>query len=151
MFPNLYYDHTYGAPIGDLPPLTYTFIPENLKSAKIDPLYMDNFLASEIATGRIDGPYTITQAHIIFNGHFRTAPLGLVEKPGSDALRMIRHHSKEDGLGQSTNSWIDASINATKYYSASDTADFVSTRHSLYYPLSPQFQKPARSLTWRHS
>jgi len=140
-FPNLFYDLTDGAPIGDLPPLTFTFIPENLKSAKIDPMYMDNFLVKEIATGSVNGPFTISQVHSIFNSHFHTAPLSLIEKPGSNALQMIRHHSKEDHHGHSTNGWINVSINATKYYSASDTADFVSTPTSLYFLLStPNFK-----------
>jgi len=87
---------------------------------------MDHFLASEIATGHIDGPFSISQAHTIFKGHFHTAPLGLVEKPGSDMLCMIHHHSKDDPFGHSTNGWLDASINAMKYYSAADAAEFVS-------------------------
>ena len=54
-FPNLIFDIINGAPISNPPPLTYTFIPNNLKSAKIDPAYMDNFLAAEVASGCIDG------------------------------------------------------------------------------------------------
>jgi len=135
-FPNLVHDLTFGAPNGDLPPLTYTFIPNNLKSAEIDPSYMDNFLASEVATGHIDGPFTKDQAHAIFNGHFRTAPLGLIKNPGSDALWMICHHSKIDDQGHSTNSWIDSSINTTKYYLAADAADFVSiSSYHLFIPV----------------
>jgi len=80
---------------------------------EIDPIYMDNFLVAEVTTGRMDGPFTVTQAHAIFGGHFRTAPLGLVEKPGSTSLRLIRHLSKLDHLGGSTNGWIDLSVNAT--------------------------------------
>jgi len=87
---------------------------------------MDNFLAAEVTTGCMDGPFTVAQAHAIFGGHFRTAPLGLVEKPGSTSLRLIRHLSKLDHLGGSTNGWIDLSVNATKYFSAADAADFVS-------------------------
>jgi len=87
---------------------------------------MDKFLKDEVAASRIDGPFSIQDAHIIFDGHFRTAPLGFVEKPGSTALRLIRHHSKEDDMGFSTNGWLDPSIDATKFYTASDAADFVS-------------------------
>jgi len=47
---------------------------------------MDDFLESEVATRQIDGPFTVTQAHDIFSGHFCTAPLGLVKQPGSTAL-----------------------------------------------------------------
>ena len=98
---------------------------------------MDDFLATEVAMGRIDGPFTISQAHAIFGGHFHTTVLSLVKKLGSTALQLIRHHSKEDHLGESTNGWIDSAINATKYFSAADTADFVSIFLYFYYPPHP--------------
>ena len=70
--------------------------------------------------------------------------LGLVEKPGSSSLWMIHHHSKEDSFGQSTNGWIDTSLNATKYYSATNAADIVSTIITIsqffpIYHLSPLY------------
>src|SRR5882724_10368840 len=92
-FPNLIFDLTYGAPISNHPPLTHIFIPNNLKSAELHPLQMDGFLASEVAMGQIDGPFTIDQAHANFSGHCYTAPLGLVEEPGPTTLQMIHHHS----------------------------------------------------------
>ena len=85
-FPNLIFDLTYGAPIGNPPPLMHTFIPDNLNSTELVLLYMDNFLASEVTAGQINSPFTVAQAHDIFGGHFYTALLGLVEKPGSTAL-----------------------------------------------------------------
>jgi len=88
-FPNLLSDLTYGAPISDPPILAHTFIPNNLKSAELDPAYMDEFLASEVATGCIDSLFMGAQAHDIFSGHFHTAPLGLVKNPGSTGLQMI--------------------------------------------------------------
>jgi len=109
-FLNLIFDLTYGAPIGNPPPRIHTFSPNNLRSAELDPLYMDEFLASKVAMGQIDGPFTVTQAHVVFGGHFRTAPLG-----------------KEDPFGQSTNGWVNSSLNATKYYSVTDAVDFVSS------------------------
>jgi len=87
LFPTLVHNLTHGAPIGNLPPLTYTFIPDNLTLADIDPDYMDSFLADEIISGCMDGPYSVKSAQTIFNGHFRTAPLGFIEKPSSSALR----------------------------------------------------------------
>src|SRR5882724_13572428 len=85
-FPHLVHDIIYGSPIANLPPLTYTFIPANLKSADIDPIYMDNFIKEEVAAGRFDGPFSVQEARIVFGRHFHTAPLGFVEKPGSSAL-----------------------------------------------------------------
>jgi len=119
-FPHLVHDICYGSPIGNPPPLTYTFIPDNLKTTLLDPGYMDNLLSEELATGHMDGPFTINEAHTIFAGHFRMAPLSFVEKPGSSALRLIRHHSKLDHMSTSTNNWLDLSTGPTKFYSASD-------------------------------
>src|SRR5882724_2634469 len=85
---------THGAPIGNPPPLSHIFIPNNLKSAEIDPMYMDNFLVAEVTTGRMEGPFTVAQVHAIFGSHFCTAPLCLVEKLGSTALCLICHLSK---------------------------------------------------------
>jgi len=131
-FPCLIFDLTYGAHIGNPPPLTHTFIPLNLKSTEINPLYMDAFMATEVASCQMDSPFMVPQAHSIFGSHFHTAPLGLVEKLGSSALCLIFHHSKEDHLSESTNGWIDTNINAMKYFSAADTADFVSLIFVLY-------------------
>jgi len=71
-FPNLVHNITYGTPIGNPPLLTHMFIPNNLSSADIDPAYMDSFIQEELDVGHFDCPFTIQQAHIIFNGHFHT-------------------------------------------------------------------------------
>ena len=135
-FPHLVHDIIYGSPISNPPPLTYTFIPANLKSADIDPIYMDNFIKEEVAAGRFDGPFSVQEARIVFGGHFRTAPLGFIEKPGSSTLRFIYHHLKEDSFSHSTNSWLDPSIGSTKFYLAADAADFVSSGSQVSFVLS---------------
>ena len=128
-FPNLVHDMTYRAPIGNPPPLTHTFIPHNLKSADIDPSYMDNFIQEELTAGHFDGPFSVEEAHEIFGGHFCMAPLGFVEKPGLSLLRLFHHHSKENKFGHSTNEWLDPSLDATRFYTAADAADLVSNVH----------------------
>ena len=102
---------------------------------------MDSFLADEVASGHMDGPYSIETVHHIFNGHFRTAPLGFVEKLGSSALHLICHHSKEDHLGSSTNGWIHTSPGATKFYSAVHAAKFVSFATLIKFTSSPPTSK----------
>jgi len=128
-FPNLVHDMTYRAPIGNPPPLTHTFIPHNLKSADIDPSYMDNFIQEELTAGHFDGPFSVEEAHEIFGGHFCMAPLGFVEKPGLSLLRLFHHHSKENKFGHSTNEWLYPSLDATRFYTAADAADLVSNVH----------------------
>ena len=56
----------------------------------------------------------------------------LVEKPGSTALRMICHFSKEDHLGQSMNSWLDSDDFLVFWFTASQTADFVSLSFIIF-------------------
>jgi len=85
-YPNLVHDLSFGSSIGNPPPINFTFIPDNLPSAKIQPDYITNLINEEVASGRMDGPFTIEEAHSIYGGHFWMCPLGLVEKPGSTDL-----------------------------------------------------------------
>ena len=129
-FPLLVHHLTYGSPIGNPPPLISMFIPKNLPSATLLPEVISNEIAAKLSTGRISGPFTPEEAHFIFDGHFHTSPLGLVEKvlelPGDEKWRMICHLSKTDTEGTSTNGWLSSDDFPTRYYSASMTADFVS-------------------------
>jgi len=76
---------------------------------------MDSFLAEEVTSSHMDGPFTVNYSHQIFNGHLQMAPLSFVEKPGSTALHLIHHHLKDDHLGMSTNGFIDMSFGVTKF------------------------------------
>jgi len=147
-YPNLVHDLSFGSPIGNPPPIEHTFIPDNLPSAKIQPEYITNLINEEVAAGHMDGPFTTAEAHSIYGGHFRTCPLGLVEKPGSSALRMIRHFSKEDQFGQSTNGWVDSDNFPTRWFTAAETANFVSVV-LRFISLSNTFFAPHAFLT-RH-
>jgi len=148
-FPNLVHDITYGTPIGNPPLLMHTFIPDNLKSANINPTYMDTFIQEELDAGHFNSLFTIQEAHLIFGGHFCTAPLSFVEKPSSIVLRLICHHSKEDGFSQSTNGWLDPPVDATRFYMATNAADFVSlTFWPLFFPSTSCVSKLACSLSW---
>jgi hypothetical protein len=65
---------------------------------------VDAHILDELKAGQMSGPYTIEQAHVLFRGHFRTAPLGFIERPpGCRKWRMIRNLSARDHLGVSTN------------------------------------------------
>jgi len=81
-FPNIIHDLTHDTPIGNLPLLTYTFLPNNLTSVDIDPDYMDSFL---VDLGCMNGLFSIPLAHLIF----RTTPLGFLEKPRLSMLCLI--------------------------------------------------------------
>ena len=126
-YPNLIHDLSFGSPIGNPPPIKYTFIPDNLPSAKIQPKYITNLINEEVAAGCMDGSFTTAEAHSIYGGQFQTCPLGLVEKPGSMSLRMIHHFSKKDQFSQSTNGWVDSDDFPTHWFMAAETADFIAT------------------------
>ena len=77
---------------------------------------------------RISGPLTIAEAVSIVGGPFRCSPVGLVEKvPGDGIWRMIRHLSKCNSNGDSTNGWINLDKFPTTYFAASWVTQFVSS------------------------
>src|SRR6266481_2829719 len=126
-FPKLVHGITYGSPIGNPPPLLHMFIPKNLASADFLPNIIDQELLDETAAGCMSGPFTVSEASCIFCGHFHTAPVGLIEKvPGDGNWRMIRHLSKTDHLGFSTNDSLDSDDFPTSYFSATIVVDWVS-------------------------
>ena len=82
----------------------------------------------------MSGPYTINQAHTIFRSHFCTSPVGLVEKHPRDGVwRMIRHLSKQDDEGCSTNGCVDSNDFPTFYYPAATVVAYVSYLSTLSY------------------
>ena len=90
------------------------------------PDIIENKLLNETSSGRMSGPFSVEEAHVIFNGHFRTSPVGLVEKvPGDGNWRMIRHLSKTDHLGFSTNDALDSHDFPTLFFSAAHVAELV--------------------------
>ena len=84
----------------------------------------------------MSGPFTVEEATKIFGGHFRTSPVGLVEKyPGDGKWRMIWHLSKRDEHGHSTNDWVDSADFPTTYYSATTVASYVSPSIPSFLPV----------------
>jgi len=69
----------------------------------------------------------VTQATCIFDGFFRSSPVGLVEKvPGEGMWRIFRHTFKNNDIGQSTSSWIDSDKFPTTHFTTSWVAHFMS-------------------------
>nr|GAT50782.1 reverse transcriptase [Mycena chlorophos] len=127
-YPNLIHDISFGAPIGNPPRPNFTFIPDNLKTTELNPSFIDDYISSEVRAGRMSGPYTREEAFALFGGHFRTSPLGLVEKePGGGKWRMIQNHSAPDDNGASTNSWLDPKDIMIRWYSAASMADTIAS------------------------
>ena len=108
-YPSLVHDIKYGSPIGVPTPLLHTTIMPNLISAKLQPNIVSDYIAEEVVLGHMAGPFTWEETHLVCRGHFRTVPVGLVEKDLARAtFRMIQHFLKEDEFGVSVNSQIDS-------------------------------------------
>ncbi|SJL16689.1 uncharacterized protein ARMOST_20218 [Armillaria ostoyae] len=120
-YPNLVHDILYGAPIGFPPPLMQNFIPRNSSSAMENEAVIDQYLQEEIAAGRMYGGLSIEDAEIFFGGHFRTAPLAVIDE--GSKFHVVHNLSAKDGNGDSTNLWLNAKDNPTKWYTASMFAD----------------------------
>jgi len=78
-FPNLMHDISHSSPIGNPPPLSSIFLPNNLSSATLHPEIIDQELCSEVLSGCMSGPFSVLQAFTIFGGFFCSSPVGLVE------------------------------------------------------------------------
>ena len=129
-YPNLIHNYSFGSPIGNPPPINFTFILKNLPSADIQPEYIMNIINEEIMSGHMDGPFTIEEARTIYGGHFWTCYLGLVEELGLTVLQMICHFSNEDQFGHPKNSCVDSDNFPTCQFTAVKTAYFVSVPSS---------------------
>jgi hypothetical protein len=126
-YPNLVHDIIFGSPIGNPPPLMYTFVPNNMSSADEHADMVDKHFAEEFAAHRLSGPYTMAEATILFHGHFHTAPIGYIEKPPScGKCHMICNLSAKDPCGVATNDWLDTSENLIMWHSCSTFADMAS-------------------------
>jgi hypothetical protein len=127
-YPNIVTDIKQGSPIGNPPQLTHSFIPPNMKSALQHPQIVDEHIAEEVQAGRMSGPFTLNETHIIFKGHFRTSPLGLTEKePGDGKFRLIRNLSKRDADGVSVNDMLNSDDFPTRWGSAWVVEQYVSS------------------------
>jgi hypothetical protein len=108
------------------PALTNTFIPHNMPSANEQSERVDAHFLEELAAARMSGPYTVDEAHLLFHGHFRTAPIGFIERPpGCGKWRMVQNLSARDHLGVSTNDWLDAKEHPTRWHTCAMFADMV--------------------------
>ncbi|KAF8527253.1 hypothetical protein JB92DRAFT_2699094, partial [Gautieria morchelliformis] len=112
-----------------------TSIPPNMKSALDQPSIIDEHLQEEIEADCMSGPFTIDEAHTIFDGHFCTSPLGLIEKePGSGKWRLICNTSCRDSHNISMNNMLNSDDFPTRWGLAWLVVQYVSKTSSPSTP-----------------
>jgi len=115
-YPLLVQDITYGSPIGVPMQLSHTTVMPNLHSAELRQDLVSDYIAKEVSFVQMAGPFTLEETHLVFEGHFRTVPVGLMEKdPSKCTFHMIQHFSKEHALGVSVNSQLDSDNFPTRW------------------------------------
>ncbi|KAG9080011.1 hypothetical protein FRC06_007184, partial [Ceratobasidium sp. 370] len=102
-----------GFNIGAAGPATETYVPENHKSAWDCPSVIQNHIDTEVAAGRYTGPFNQSTLHSLI-GPFRTAPLGVTEKPSAPSkFRVIQDFSYPRDTNPSAS--LNAQIDTTRY------------------------------------
>jgi hypothetical protein len=119
-----------GFPIGDMPPLSSTHIIDNHSLLFHHDTLVDDYLSDEVASGRLDGPFTKEDVTRILRGLFHSLPLIVVIQPQApgepDKIRICRHLSKSKDSILSVNSFIRATFFPTRFDTAARVAELVS-------------------------
>ncbi|KAF7303601.1 Reverse transcriptase/ribonuclease H [Mycena indigotica] len=120
-----------GFPMGDFPVLNRTVIIPNHPSTLAHSSFVNDYLAEEVAAGRMSGPFSQSKTETILQGFFQCSPIIIAVQPQGpgepDKLRLCRHLSKGAPTHPSTNHFIDKDKFPTKFGTASDVAEIIST------------------------
>lgn len=89
--------------------LSKSYTPENHASALSNPAVIEAHIQKEVSEGRYSGPFSASKLESLI-GYFRTSPLGIVPKPGSDEFRIVQDLSypRDDPQQPSVNSEINS-------------------------------------------
>ncbi|CDO75102.1 hypothetical protein BN946_scf185010.g27 [Trametes cinnabarina] len=116
----------FGFPIGNMPPLTRTFTPDNHKGGIQHMDFIKSYVNEQVALNHMSGPYSCEKVKQLLGSHFRTSPLSVVEKPNAPGKwRLIQNCSFRDEFGVSVNDLIDSDDFPTVWGTAAEVADIV--------------------------
>ncbi|GLB44000.1 hypothetical protein LshimejAT787_1501840 [Lyophyllum shimeji] len=125
-YPNLLDSLRYGFKMGNFPELTRSVTPENHATSPVHLDFLLNYCLSEVAVGRMSGPFSYEEALRFFGGSFRTSPLGVVEKAGSPGkFRAVQDLSFAGDCSFSINDCINKFDYQTSSGTAASVADLV--------------------------
>jgi len=119
-----------GFPIGKMPALYKTIIIPNHVSCAEHPSVVADYLAGEVMSGRMSGPFSLERVERILGGAVFVSPLLVAEQtqePGAPSkLRICRHLSKDTKDTHSVNSHIEKDAFPARFDTALRVADAVS-------------------------
>ena len=69
-----------------------TYVPSNHSSSLTHPEEIQSYIHTELSLGRYTGPFSRSKLEQLI-GPFRTSPLGVVPKPGTDNFRLVQDFS----------------------------------------------------------
>lgn len=129
-YPDLVRNLREGFPIGPMPLLAVTNILKNHPSVRFHALAIDDYLADEVSSGRMDGPFSRDEVERIVRGPFQSSPLIVAvqtQAPGEpDKIRICRNLSKSSQSILSVNSFIKTVHFPTRFDTAVRVAEVVS-------------------------
>ena len=137
IYPHLVRNLRNGFPLGEFPDLDkHVIFPPHKPSAQYQK-DIDPYLEDEVSAGRMDGPFSFDETTSILRGPFQCSPI--VVDVQQDKLRICCHLSKGNKDHPSTNSFIDTERFPTRFGSAAEMADIVSTpTHLPFFPYTCQ-------------
>jgi hypothetical protein len=130
-YPSLTHNLRHGFPLGDHPNLTSMNIIPNHPSVLDYPADIEKYLSTELAAGRMSGPFSSPDIQKILRGPFQSSPFIVSVQPQGpgepDKIRICRHLSKATKSVASMNSFISKEDFPTRFDTASRVADIVSS------------------------
>ncbi|KAF8823974.1 hypothetical protein HHX47_DHR9000276 [Lentinula edodes] len=134
-YPLLLHNLRRGFPLGHLPPLHETIIIPNHQSVYEHPDVIEQYISDEIAAGRMAGPFSCADMHLIMRGHFYVSPLIVatqIQGPGIPPKHRVCRNLSKDGrdskghIVPSVNSFTQKNLFPTRFDTAVKVADMVS-------------------------
>jgi hypothetical protein len=117
--------------MGDFPTLLQTTIFPNHPSCAEHEEFIRSYLLEEVEARRMSGPFSRDETETILMGPFLCSPIIIAVQPQNpgepDKLRLCRHLSKGSKQQPSTNAYVDKEKFLTKYNTAAEVAEIVST------------------------
>lgn len=150
-YPDLVSFLRHGFPIGSMPPLDAISVLDNHPSIHHHSSVVDEYLDEEMASGRLDGPFSKSEVSRILRGSFQSSPLVVAIQPQApgepDKVRICRHLSKSKDSILSVNSFIKTTEFPTRFDTAASVAELVSLFvHFFIPPSQASFFKTPHSL-----